>query len=512
MDKESEFGQDTENFHVENPKTNYSHKAKAESLKSTEDPEEVARNLEQVRAKIRSDKISNGADITDLIESSRFPQTYKFSPIELSKEDSELISEIVQQTKAEIEKNYIPGFGISPSSRQDENYFEQIWTRDAGHAIGNYFTYTNPEAVKKSLETIFNNQREDGALPFRTEKRYALLQFIPKFGPYLAKKAFRVLRGEEQPERPRFEGEDFSGAEDTIPAIIIAAGEFFINSDVGEEFAKNNFDRFNSAMDFFRKKIDPTDGLAVTEHPNPDWEDSLYRKGKLGNINIFWARSLRLMEFMAQKLGRVEDTKKYRDEFRKTKSSVMQELYDKDGAYFRAKEGEDRLDTTASIFGALYLLGPEEAVRVEDSLEQRVLHSSGLQNFDPPYEQKDIFWVHRAINHQDYHNQSVWPWVTCENIQVKVKIALRHPDPIVRGKYQQQAVDDLLQVSALFKQAGGAYEIFKPDQPEPAESKVAGVTTYKPIQNFMGGLAAYQGAYMQLEKLGWIKTPTEKGQ
>jgi hypothetical protein len=42
------------------------------------------------------------------------------------------------------------------------------------------------------------------------------------------------------------------------------------------------------------------------------------------------------------------------------------------------------------------------------------------------------------------------------------------------------------------------------DKPEPALGRRLGITTYKPPKNLMGSLAAYQGAYRQLNKLGWI--------
>ena len=98
-----------------------------------------------------------------------------------------------------------------------------------------------------------------------------------------------------------------------------------------------------------------------------------------------------------------------------------------------------------------------------------------------------------------YHNKFVWPWVTLQNIQVKVKIATEHKDESVREAYRREAVDDLVKMAKLFREAGGAYEIFEPD-----ESKAAGMRFYKPPQYFMGTMATYQSAYAQLKELGWI--------
>jgi len=472
-------------------------------IEKTADNEQETAKIERVREKINESRDSKDSD---LIEHMRLREIYPTAPVQLSENDKEIISDISSQTQERIARNYQPGFGVFPSAGPKENYYEQVWSRDFAHAVGNYFAQANPQAAKDSLETVFKNQREDGALPYRVERRYAITQAIPKIGPKLSKALFNLIQVKlkHKTEKALYEGESFNGAEDTVPAVTMAAGEFFLDSEKGKEFATEHFDQMKKAIDFFRKKTDPEDGLAIIKNGNPDWTETILRKGKLGFINVCWARSLRLMEFMARRLKRIEDADAYQKEYGKVKKSVLEKIYNKEEGYFRAKEGDDRIDTVASIFGALYFLNPEEAVRVEENLEKRVKHSSGLQNFSPPYSRKEIFWVARLGNHEGYHNEFVWPWVTCENIQVKIKIALQHPDEKVRNKYKQEAVDDLLQMSQLFKQAGGAYEIFRPDEPIPASTKTLGITTYTPPKNLLGSLAAYQGAYGQLKKLGWI--------
>ncbi len=435
----------------------------------------------------------------------RIKEEYHTTPVELSESDKKIILYVSSGIQKLIEENYVLGFGATPSGK-DEDYANEVWTRDAGHEIGNYLARNNPKEALETLEEIFKHQREDGALPFKIEETIGIIQMIPGCSG-LAKCLFNLIevKGKNRTERPLYEGQECSGAEDTIPAITIAVGELFLNSKEGQDFITKHFDQMKKAIDFFRRKTDPEDGLAIVTKDNPDWADSLYRKGKLGNINILWARSLRLMEFMAKKLNRPEESRAYLEEYKKVKHSVMEKLYNKEEGYFRAKAGEDRLDTVASIFGSLYLLNAEEAVRVEENLEKKVKRSSGLQNFHPPYSRKEIYWVHNAVNHHHYHNKLVWPWVTCQNIQVKIKIALQHRDEVTRNKYKREAINDLLEMSKLFKNAGGAYEIFEPDEPKPASSKFLGITVYKPPRNFTGSLAAYQESYRQLKELGWIE-------
>ncbi|MFZ0859527.1 MAG: hypothetical protein WAN18_02515, partial [Candidatus Sulfotelmatobacter sp.] len=284
-----------------------------------------------------------------------------------------------------------------------------------------------------------------------------------------------------------------------VPCIIMVAGEFMNACAEGREFVARNFDHLKQAAAFFQTKTDPEDCLAITTRDNSDWTDSLRRRGKLGTLNVCWGRALRVMQYISRQLGYDRDAQRFRDEFRIVKQSVTSKLYHQSGGYFRAKEGEDRLDTVASICGALYLLNPTDARRVEEALKLRVEHNSGLQNFDPPYRMTDAFWVHRFFGLTAYHNRFVWPWVICQNIQVKIKIALQHKEPVIRNQYRRESVEDLLRIAKLFRSLSGAYEIVDPERPQPGKMRF-----YTPPKNFMGSLAGYQGAYRQLNKLSWI--------
>jgi len=425
--------------------------------------------------------------------------------VQVSSADKALVTETATAIETKIDKHYEPGFGVSPSE-SGGNFDHQLWARDFSHAAGTHFAATHPEAAKDSLSTILRNQREDGALPYKTEQLYGMLQIIPGAGKFLAKNLFDLFEGKikKRKERPVYEGQDLNGAEDTVPAVILATGDFFLASEMGREFVAENFDQLKKAMEFFRKKIDPEDSLVNVARYGPDWTESIKRKGKLGTINVWWARSLRVMQKMAKELGRTEDAEAFGAEYEKVKGNVMDKIYDKKEGYFRAKAGEDRLDTGACVFGAMYLLSPEEAVRVEENLSKRVKHSSGLVNFDPPYGNNEIQAIPRLAGNGGYHNEYVWPWLTCENIQVKIKIALKHPDEAVRERYKKEAVEDLINISKLFQEMGGAYETVKPDEPEPAVAKRLGLTVFTPAKNFMGSMAAYQSANRRLTELGWI--------
>ena len=429
----------------------------------------------------------------------------------LSPEDQSLIFELLADFEPRLATHHVAGFGISPSSNPRDNYHQQVWARDFAHAAGNYFSHVRPEAVAHSLETIFRYQRADGMLPYRVEREYELLKFLPGFSR-ISNHAFTLIEKKirRRLERPIYENQDFGGGEDTVPVVLIAAGEFFgASSDEnspGKIFAREHFAQFKKATDFFAKKTNPDDGLAIITTHNPDWADTIKRRGKLGGINVWWAQALRAMAEMAAGLAQngdaryEDDAKRYRAEFERVRKSILEKLYVPEG-YFKAEVNDVRLDTVASVFGALYLLSAEEAVRVEETLKKRVARPMGFLNFDPPYSRKDIFWVHRLMFREgEYHNHFVWPWVVLQNIYVKIKIAVEHPDAAVRVQYKEEAIADFIRMSKIFKETGGAYEILNPDAP----ASVPKSARYRIPTHFMGTLAGYVGIYRKIKKLSWL--------
>src|SRR3989344_875295 len=207
----------------------------------------------------------------DLIRQSRLRQHYETKSVPLTPEQEALIIKTTEETRRLIEKNYQPGFGVFPCSDPKENFYDQVWSRDLAHAGGNFFASADPQAMIDSLTTVLKHQREDGALPLRTERTYSMVKIVPKIGDALGKFLFDVIRGNK--ERPVYEGQDFSGAEDTIPAVLVAAGEFFLAGAEGQKFVAEHFDQLKKAADFFRKKVDARDNLAVIKNDNPDWAD-----------------------------------------------------------------------------------------------------------------------------------------------------------------------------------------------------------------------------------------------
>jgi hypothetical protein len=298
----------------------------------------------------------------------------------ISADDQALIFGVIEGVEGRLGLHFQPGFGITPSSHPNDNYHAQVWARDFAHAAGNYFAHVRPEAVAHSLERILRYQRADDMLPYRVEREYEFLKFLPGL-QYFTKSAFVLIENKlrHRSERPVYEREGFGGGEDTVPAVIIAVGEFWKKSAQGKEFAKEHYTQLQNAVNFFRRKADPQDGLAIIKNHNADWVDTVKRKGKLAGINILWAEALAAIAEIARSLGREGDARQYVEEFERVRASIMGKMYAPEG-YFKASPDDDRLDTTACIFGAMYLLDVNEAVRVEEALRKRVARD-GVREF-----------------------------------------------------------------------------------------------------------------------------------
>jgi hypothetical protein len=378
-----------------------------------------------------------------------------------------------------LAKHYEPGFGVSPAAEAHENFYRQVWARDFAHAAAHYFIHAVPEAVEDSFETLFKHQRADGALPLRVEKEYLLILKLAPGLRFLSRPFFSLLHGKDG-ERPVFDGQDFSHAKDTVAALLIAADLYRTSGARGEAFVARHKEQFSRAIKFAAAFCEEG-GLMAVPPGNVDWADSITRGGVLGVINVLWVKALEGFD---------------QTRFAAAKESLLARLYDGEGAYFRAAAGQERLDTAATILGALFFLDAAECVRVQETLARRAACAAGFSNFDPPYPYASVRLPFKLMGHSRYHNAYAWPWVFLQNIHVKLKIAREHAEAPVRTRYRDEARTDLQRMADLFEETGGAYEIYFPDTQRPAETLF-----YHPPRFFLASMAGFVSAHRALQRL-----------
>jgi hypothetical protein len=441
----------------------------------------------------------------------------KGEPLKLSKTTYDLLENTAEENdvklKEHVQEGFEEGVGITPSAGENGVYSGRVFGRDAGRAAG-YFLDANPKAVYDSLAKILKYPRADGALPAGVEKDYLPLRALGLNG--LAKTAFHVIEGRfrGRTERPVYAGKTWYGEEDAISTIIIATGELLAKSpEEGRRLLetktetktgsgeKTNYEKLKDAVEFTRHKVNPKDGLIVCQENGPDWQNSINRGGELTGVNILWARSLQEMAIMASKLGYAQDAERFADQYLVVRESILTKAYNKEGHYFMASTTDARLDTLACIEGGLHLLDVEEAARMEDVLTQRVARKAGLVNFDPPYPDSQIKLWHKIQGIPDYHNKGSWPWITCENTLVKIRIAEEHPDTEVRDRFLVEAVEDHEKVAKVFQEAGGAYEFFDADTGKPGGEG----SRYHTPENFISSMTMFNLVDSKIKQAGWIK-------
>ena len=488
---------------------------KAEKIERKEQPEEKKETTprsEERRSEREASpesKEKNLESTLGLLQATRLPKERMGGIIPVSPEDRKILRTEVEHSLKNLDACYQSNFGIFPTGDPDDNFYNTLWLRDLAHAGGNFFAENNDTAVIDSLETAFLYQKEDGSLPYRIERKYFLAEHVVRalsgFKLSWLKKIGIDLVTRKK-EKPIYEGEQGGNADDTIPTVTITTGELFIHSSKGRDFIKSRFGSIEKAMQQFLSRTDPADGLEISRTSNPDWADSLIRGGKkISTVNIWQARALQMMRFMSTSLDRPDRAAFYGERYLKVKNGIMEKLYDAEHHYFRSAEGESRIDAAASIFGSLYILPVQEAVKVEETMDAYLRSNSGLRNFYPPYPKNRVYPILRLIGMGGYHNKGVWPWLTAQNIQVKIRIALEQEDTAIREQYKKEAVEDLVDVAKLFEDAGGAYEVFDPDTRKPATWLRTLFRRYEMPKNLMGNLAAFQSAYHQLKKLGWLE-------
>ena len=112
-------------------------------------------------------------------------------------------------------------------------------------------------------------------------------------------------------------------------------------------------------------------------------------------INVLWVYALKMMSDIAPT---EKERAHFEEQFLRTKSALMEKIYDADRAYFKTAEGENRIDVPATILGALFFLDASECVRAEEALDTTVKRPSGFLNFNPPYPQSAILLPFKIIN------------------------------------------------------------------------------------------------------------------
>ena len=235
-----------------------------------------------------------------------------------------------------------------------------------------------------------------------------------------------------------------------------------------------------------------------------DWADSISRGGKLATVNGIYLHALREMTYVAANCGMDEMAAKYADRYEHVRTSYLTTFWDDALGYIKAAADDNRIDAMANIYACLYHLGPAQCVRVQENLQKLVAPNLLLKNFNTPYPASMVALRYKVAGIPGYHNSYTWPWVTCENILAKLKIARNHPELQTRIRFFHEAQGDFVIVTENHTTNGDFYEVVDAETGKPVSSRFFGLKLYVSALGFMSSITTYIAAEEELEQVRQI--------
>jgi len=217
-------------------------------------------------------------------------------------------------------------------------------------------------------------------------------------------------------------------------------------------------------------KVDPEDGLLTQgeEGVQLTWMDAIVkgsvitpRYGKPVEINGLWINALRIMEKLAEKLGK--PTASYRKAAEKAESNFDAKFYDAELGFYR--DTVDPVDASLrpnQLIAMSLPFGPATGEHAESAfhvISQELLTPTGIRTLsphDPKYKGKFV----GILDDLDaaYHQGTVWPWLLGPYVSAMVKL---------RGD-RQEAKRILKGAREMLNEygIGGLAEVYDGDEPQ----------------------------------------------
>lgn len=208
----------------------------------------------------------------------------------------------------------------------------------------------------------------------------------------------------------------------------------YINYTGDYEFIKENvYEKLEKVIENYIKGIDVDNNniyldedyliSSGTENTQNTWMDAKYgdfpatpRNGKAVEINSLWYNSLMIMADLAEKIGKTENVKKYKDLAKKCKKSFNQKFYNSKRKSLYDVIGDNKIRPN-QLF-ALSLTYPviepnsEEAYNILNVVEKKLLNSYGLKSLakgEPNY--IEIYEGDSFKRDMSYHQGITWTWL-----------------------------------------------------------------------------------------------------
>ncbi len=208
----------------------------------------------------------------------------------------------------------------------------------------------------------------------------------------------------------------------------------YINYTNDYEFIKENiYEKLEKVIENYIKGID-IDGNNIyldedylissgTESTQNTWMDAKCngisatpRNGKAVEINSLWYNSLMIMADLTEKMGNVEDIKKYKDLAKKCKKSFKEKFYNPKRKCLYDVLGDDKIrpNQLFSLSLTYPVIEPnsEQAYNIINVVEKKLLNNYGLKSLakgEPNY--TEVYEGDSFKRDMSYHQGITWTWL-----------------------------------------------------------------------------------------------------
>jgi predicted glycogen debranching enzyme len=345
------------------------------------------------------------------------------------------------------------------------------------------------------------NQLREAGKPFliRCKERTTIMAGYPWFtdwgrDTFISLPGICLHRGEIKAARDILDAFASQMRQGLIPNRFVEAGEepqyntvdgtlWFVyalhrtlEAEWNEDFAKRLFPVLQEIFRWHMKgalygiKVDPTDGLLTQGVPGTQltWMDAKIgdwvvtpRHGKPVEINGLWVNALRVMEWLAGKLGL--DGAEFAKAAEKAEKNFDRKFWHEGlGHYLDTVDPDDGSLRPNQVIAMSLPFGPatgDHARRALEVVGRQLLTPMGLRTLgpnEPGYRGKYVGQM-RDLD-AAYHQGTVWPWL----IGPFVSALVRHDDGLASAKRMLKEVKDMLTAYGL----GGIAEVYDGDGPQ----------------------------------------------
>lgn len=242
-------------------------------------------------------------------------------------------------------------------------WFTQFWGRDSGWILPAVIDYGNFEDAKKAIKTLARFQK--GCVPNTI---------------YMNNKA------------------DYNSIDATLLWII--ALYHYVKNSADILFLEEMKNNLIKALEWCEER-EKNGFLEVGSKQT--WMDTLDRKGKPIEIQVFWIEALKCLGSLFGLLGDVSKGKKLKEKARKIRGKFEREFWSKeDEFYFDRINGKDRTKTINPIF-ALFFGLTQNSEKILEKIENE---------FSSPFGVRTISKNESIYNPRGYHTGGAWGWLT----------------------------------------------------------------------------------------------------